>query len=111
MSEREQGQSLLLYLDDTIVFSSFVEQHLHWLELVLGRLQKEGLKVKLENCSFFQQEVGCLGCVISGKGVPMDLMKIEAVAVAGWKRPNLAHLFPKVSGNPATILWYQQHSP
>ncbi len=33
-------QSLLLYLDDIIVFSSSVEQHLEWLEVVLGRLER-----------------------------------------------------------------------
>lgn len=77
----QQGQSLLLYLNDIIVFSSSLEQHLQRLELVLGQLQKEGLKVKLEKCLFFQQEVGY-------KGVSMDPMKIEAVA--GWKRPKRA---------------------
>nr|XP_046271732.1 uncharacterized protein LOC124073503 [Scatophagus argus] len=39
----QQGQSLLLYLDDIVVYSSSVEQHLQRLEMVLGRLQKEGL--------------------------------------------------------------------
>lgn len=49
----QQGQSLLLYLDDIIVFSSSVQQHLQRLEVVLGRLQKEGLKAKLEQVKVF----------------------------------------------------------
>lgn len=53
----QQGQSLLLYLDDIIIFSSSVDQHLQRLETVLDRLQKEGLKAKLEKCAFFQQKV------------------------------------------------------
>ncbi|XP_077957579.1 uncharacterized protein LOC144406215 [Gasterosteus aculeatus] len=40
----QQCQSLLLYLDDIVVFSSTVEQHLERLEVVLSRLQTEGLK-------------------------------------------------------------------
>lgn len=76
----QQGQSLLLYLDDIVVYSSSVEQHLQRLEMVLGRLQKEGLKAKLEKCAFFQQEVGYLGHVISSQGVATDPRKIEAVA-------------------------------
>lgn len=32
----DQCQSLLLYLDDIFVFSSFVEQHLEQLEVFLG---------------------------------------------------------------------------
>lgn len=52
MFRDQQGQSLLLYLDDIITFSSSVEQHLQWLEVVLRRLQKEGLKVKAGKCIF-----------------------------------------------------------
>uniref|UniRef100_A0A3B1JWV6 Gypsy retrotransposon integrase-like protein 1 n=1 Tax=Astyanax mexicanus TaxID=7994 RepID=A0A3B1JWV6_ASTMX len=81
----QQYQSLLLYLDDIIVFSSSVSQHLQRLEVVLGRLQKEGLKAKLSKCVFFKQEVGYLGHVISNKGVSTDPAKIEAVAQ--WQRP------------------------
>ena len=82
----QQCESLLLYLDDIVVFSTSVTQHLERLELVLSRLQKEGLKAKLEKCAFFQQEVQYLGHVISGEGVATDPSKIEAVAQ--WKRPN-----------------------
>lgn len=81
----QQCQSLLLYLDDIVVFSSSVSQHLERLELVLSRLQKEGLKAKLEKCDFFKQQVRYLGHVISNEGVSTDPSKIEAVAL--WKRP------------------------
>lgn len=49
----QQCQSLLLYLDDIVVFSSTIEEHLDRLKAVLGRLQKENLKVKLSKCAFF----------------------------------------------------------
>lgn len=81
----QQWQSLLLYLDDIIVFSSSVSQHLQQLEVVLSLLQREGLKVKLENCAFFQKEVRYLGHIISSQGVSTDPVKIEAVAK--WQHP------------------------
>ena len=81
----QQCQSLLLYLDDIVVYSSSVTQHLQRLEVVLSRLHKEGLKAKLEKCAFFRQQVGYLGHVISNKGVSTDPGKIEAVAK--WQRP------------------------
>ncbi|KAK0131974.1 Retrovirus-related Pol polyprotein from transposon 17.6 [Merluccius polli] len=81
----KQYQSLLLYLDDIIVFSSSFSQHLQRLEAVLSRLQREGLKVKLKKCAFFQQKVGYLGHVISSEGVSTDPAKIDAVA--NWQRP------------------------
>nr|XP_043898190.1 uncharacterized protein LOC122779681 [Solea senegalensis] len=82
----QQGQSLLLYLDDIIVFSSSVAQHLQRLELVLGRLQDQGLKAKLEKCAFFRERVNYLGHVISSTGVSTDPAKIAAVAK--WQRPH-----------------------
>lgn len=85
MFGKEQGQSLLLYLDDIIIFSSSVEQHLQRLELVFDRLQKEGLKAKLEKCAFFRREVDYLGHVITSQGVSTDPKKIEAVSK--WQRP------------------------
>ncbi len=56
-----------------------VTQHLERLELVLSRLEREGLKAKLSKCMFFQQEVSYLGHVISAQGVSTDPSKIEAV--------------------------------
>ncbi|XP_060780518.1 uncharacterized protein LOC132888512 [Neoarius graeffei] len=82
----QQCQSLLLYLDDIIIFSSSVQQHLQRLETVLGRLHNEGLKAKLEKCAFFRRQVNYLGHVISHEGVATDPAKIEAVAT--WKRPS-----------------------
>lgn len=38
-------QSVLLYLDDVIIFSATVQQHLERLGVVFSRLQKQGLKV------------------------------------------------------------------
>lgn len=78
-------QSLLLYLDDIIVFSSSVEDHIHRLDLVLSRLRKKGLKVKLEKCCFFQKEVQYLGHLVSREGVSTDPAKVSAVAK--WPRP------------------------
>uniref|UniRef100_A0A671UA44 ribonuclease H n=1 Tax=Sparus aurata TaxID=8175 RepID=A0A671UA44_SPAAU len=82
----QQCESLLLYLDDIIVFSSSVSQHVQRLEVVLDWLQREGLKVKLSKCSFFRREVGYLGHIISDQGVATDPAKIEAVAK--WPRPS-----------------------
>lgn len=82
----QQYQSLLLYLDDIVVFSSSVSQHLERLEVVFRCLERENLKVKLEKCAFFQPEVKYLGHVISSQGVATDPCKIEVVTQ--WPRPS-----------------------
>uniref|UniRef100_A0A9J7YG95 Gypsy retrotransposon integrase-like protein 1 n=1 Tax=Cyprinus carpio carpio TaxID=630221 RepID=A0A9J7YG95_CYPCA len=83
----QQGESLLLYLDD-IVFSASVDQHLSRMEVVLNRLQREGLKAKLGKCSFFQRKVKYLGHVVSSEGVATDPSKVEAVTQ--WRCPTTA---------------------
>lgn len=82
----QQCRSLLLYLDDIVVFSSTVEQHLERLSVVLERLQSENLKVKLSKCAFFQRQVHYLGHVISDQGVSTDPSKVEVVA--NWQPPS-----------------------
>ena len=81
----QQCQSLLLYLDDIVVFSSTFQQHLERLEVVLQRLKYESLKAKLSKCSFFQHEVRYLGHIISAEGVSTDPGKV--VVVASWQPP------------------------
>ncbi|XP_076830004.1 uncharacterized protein LOC143475987 [Brachyhypopomus gauderio] len=61
----ERFQSLLLYLDDIVVFSSDFGSHLQRLEVVLARLKQYNLKLKLKKCRFFQSEVKYLGHVIT----------------------------------------------
>lgn len=84
----QQCQSVLLYLDDIVVFSSMVQEHLQRLAVVLSRLQKEGLKAKLSKCSVFRTEVSYLGHVISDQGVATDPCKVEVVA--SWPIPTTA---------------------
>lgn len=81
-------QTLLLYLDDVIVFSSTVDEHLKRLDAVLSRLQQEKLKVKFEKCCFFRTEVNYLGHVITEDGVATDPGKLSAVE--NWPRPTNA---------------------
>lgn len=78
-------QSLLLYLDDIVIFSATFKDHLQRLELVLTRLQEQHLKLKLKKCHFFQHEVKYLGHIVSAAGVATDPDKISVVTK--WQRP------------------------
>ena len=74
-----------IYLDDILIWSSTVEEHLERLEAVFKRLADAGLKLKPSKCSFFQDKTGYLGYVISSNGVETDPSKIEAVTQ--WRIP------------------------
>ena len=69
----------LVYLDDIILFSRTVDEHLERLVRLLGRLRSAGLKLKPEKCSLMQKSVSFLGHVVSGEGIATDPKKIETV--------------------------------
>lgn len=81
----QRFQSLLLHLDDVVIYSSSFKQHLQKLEMLLSRLQQYNLKLKLKKYIFFQQQVKYLGQVISSQGVSTDLDKINTVVE--WRCP------------------------
>jgi transposase InsO family protein len=57
-------KSCLVYLDDIIVFSASLEEHVHHLDEVLERLYRAGLSLKLPKCHFGKDTVSYLGHVI-----------------------------------------------
>jgi len=70
---------LLVFLDDIIVYSANIREHLEWLEQVFKRLRQHGLKLKASKCHFFKREVRYLGHVISADGIQTDPDKISSV--------------------------------
>ena len=72
-------ETLLVYLDDIIVWGRTAEEAISRLETVLQRLRAAGLKLKPKKCDLFKQSVTYLGHVVSAEGVHTDPKKIEAV--------------------------------
>ena len=70
---------LLVYLDDVLVFSRDLKEHLKRLETVFTRLRQIGLKLNPEKCRFGARNVNYLGHVISEEGIATDPGKISAV--------------------------------
>ena len=63
---------LLVDLNDTLVYSRTVVEHIERLELVFRKLHQLGLKLELRKCSFFQKKVRFLGLEISVDGIATD---------------------------------------
>ena len=72
-------ETLLVYLDDVIVFGSTIAKSIERLTCVLDRFRDAGLKLKPSKCHLFQKEVAYLGHVVSREGIHTDPVKIEAV--------------------------------
>ena len=67
------------YLDDIMIFSSTLEEHLEHLSIIFGKLRQHNLKLKLKKCSFLKIETNYLGFVISENGIKPDEKKVEAI--------------------------------
>ena len=78
-------QILIVYLDDIIVFSENIGEHLSHLELVFRKLREHGLKIEPKKCQFFCSKVTYLGHVVSAEGVATDPAKTEVVT--DWPEP------------------------
>ena len=57
------------YLDDMIVYSEMLEDHLTQLQVIFDHFAHHGLKLKLSKCHFFKEEITYLGHEISAKGI------------------------------------------
>lgn len=68
-----------VYIDDILIFSKSLEDHLQHLECVVKRIQKVGLKLKPSKCRFICQEVEYLGHVITPCGLKTNQGLIKAV--------------------------------
>jgi transposase InsO family protein len=84
-----QWKTLVLYLDDVVIFGTSFMEHLERLKQVFLRLREAGLKLKPKKCALFKKEVSFLGHVVNGEGVHTDPEKVEKIA--GWPVPKSVH--------------------
>ncbi|KZS05670.1 Uncharacterized protein APZ42_031079 [Daphnia magna] len=69
----------LVYLDDIIVFSNSISDHVTHLEAVFRLFKQAGLKLKRKKCEFFKEELDYLGYIVSGKGITPSTKKLDAI--------------------------------
>ncbi|XP_057733997.1 uncharacterized protein LOC130949239 [Arachis stenosperma] len=78
--------TFLVYLDDIIVYSNTLEEHVEHLLIVFKILRENNLYVKKEKCSFARDEVHFLGHIIKDGTFCMDQEKVKAIKK--WEPPN-----------------------
>ncbi|KAJ4963790.1 hypothetical protein NE237_023729 [Protea cynaroides] len=77
--------SVIVFIDDILVYSKDKETHIKNLNAALQRLRKEKLYAKFTKSEFWLSEVSFLGHVVSEEGIEVDPSKIEALLK--WKAP------------------------
>lgn len=79
------GVFIYVYLDDIIIFSDTVEEHMKHVRIVFDILRKEKLYLGPHKMQIFASELKILGHVINGRGISMDPHKVDKVV--SWKSP------------------------
>ena len=67
-----------VYIDDVLVFSRTLEEHLEHLRVVIERIRDAGLKLKPSKCHFIQEEVEYLGHILTPTGLRTNPRLVEA---------------------------------
>ena len=69
----------LIYIDDIIIFSKSVDEHLVHLKEVFRRLRDANVKLNPKKCSFVKQRVEYLGHVVTPEGISPNPDKVRVV--------------------------------
>jgi hypothetical protein len=77
--EKEIGQFVFAYVDDLIIFSESVEQHLFHLLAVFKKLSRAGFVLNFKKCHFMRKQVKYLGHNIDEKGISPDMEKVDKI--------------------------------
>jgi hypothetical protein len=83
------GKIFIMYLDDILIFSKTVTEHLKHLATVMEKLQQEKLLINMKKPSFMKTELIYLGFFISANELRMDPDKVEVIK--NW--PSLKNIF------------------
>lgn len=74
-----QNSICLVYLDDIVVFSTSLQEHIINLEKVFQRLRESNFKIQMDKSEFLKLETAYLGHIISNEGIKPNPDKIKAI--------------------------------
>jgi len=83
--KRYLDRFVVVFIDDTLVYSRTPKEHTKHLREFLGVLKKNKLYAKMSKCEFWLEKATYLGHIVSKEGISVDPQKIEAVTQ--WPRP------------------------
>lgn len=93
-----------VYLDDIVVHSASMVDHVRHLRLVFAKLREHKLYLKAKKCQLAQPEIEFLGHIISRAGVHLDPIKVKSIQE--WPVPKDAHQVRQFLG---LCGWFRRH--
>lgn len=73
------ANKIMVYMDDLMIATSTLEEHINILNEVFEVINRHGLKLRLTKCKFFLQEVDYLGYRVNFNGIKPNPENLEAV--------------------------------
>ena len=66
----------MAYLDDIVIYSKTLGEHVKHVKQVLEALASRSLRLKTSKCEFHKKKIEYLGYVVGREGIKMSLKKI-----------------------------------
>ena len=82
---KKYGNLVMCYVDDVVIATPTLEDHIDWLDEVFGCMKRAGLKCKPSKCEILRHSIKYLGRMVDRHGVRRDPEAVEAVLT--WKAP------------------------
>lgn len=79
------GDFLEVYLDDLIIYSKSLEEHVKHIRIVIDILEREKFYLSEKKLHFLEKQLSILGRIVSDEGIRMDPDKVDALTK--WKTP------------------------
>ena len=79
MFEPQLSKSIEVYIDDMVVKSKVVSEHVRDLEVIFGILRKHKLCLIASKCSFGVESGKFLGYMVTHRGIEVSLDQIKAI--------------------------------
>ncbi len=90
------GVFMDVYLDDIVIYSDTIADHVKHVRLVLDVLRREKFFLSAEKMHFFAERLKILGHVVDDHGIAMDPHKVDSIMK--WKVPTNASLLSSFLG-------------
>ena len=100
-------KSVIVYLDDLLVYSRSHEEHEEHLRQVLGLMRQHQLRARVHKCRFLQEEVDYLGYIVGKGKISADPERLSAIST--WPAPKDIHELRSFLGMANTLLRFTPH--
>ena len=70
---------VVFYVDDVLIFSCSLEEHLEHLKIVLERIRESGMTLNLSKSKWCREEIKFLGLILNSEGCKVDEEKVKSI--------------------------------